>query len=276
MRTKVVLVAGLAIALVVSVGLPRADASARVHSVNNVVRVATAKANAPEYSSNWSGYAVPARPNEPISAVNGSWIVPAIRNAPPGFSSSWIGVGGYRSNDLIQTGTASSGRLEGNYAWYEILPANETRVTGCTGDPACGVREGDRMAATVEYVGGGAWVVALTNWGKSYAAPRWTWSTRVAYASSMSSAEWVFEAPRVAATPLLPVQTIPAKADQAKFLAGADFRTNGTWRPLAQAQPSRMIMVDPVTGLLRTATPSMLGGDGHFAVCGYRTSCKNF
>src|SRR5262245_35897846 len=69
-------------------------------------------ANEPEYSFNWSGYAVGAKPGEQITEVRGSWTVPKVKLAPPGFSSSWIGIGGFSSADLIQVGTASSGRIE--------------------------------------------------------------------------------------------------------------------------------------------------------------------
>ena len=259
MRGKFAVLLAAVAALLLSVGVPSVDAE-------------------PEYSVNWSGYAVPAQANQPITAVNGSWIVPLIRNAPPGFSSSWIGIGGYRSNDLIQTGTASSGRLEGNYAWYEILPANETRITsGCRGDNNCTVRQGDRIASTVEFVGGKSWLIALTNWGTSTAAPQWTWSTTVSYASSMSSAEWVFEAPTIGLSALpVGLQTLPAYAPHAKFLAGGSYRVNGVTRPLGGSGASRMIMVDLVSGKYRTATPSLLGHDGHFTVCAYKRTCQNF
>jgi hypothetical protein len=92
-------------------------------------------AHAAEVSINWSGYAVEAKPGEAITALNGSWIVPKITHAPPGFSSSWIGIGGYRTGDLIQVGTAWGGPVDGNYAWFEMLPEHETTLdSGCAGD----------------------------------------------------------------------------------------------------------------------------------------------
>jgi hypothetical protein len=240
--------------LVLTFGVPRVDAE-------------------PEYSANWSGYVTAARGGEQITAVSGSWIVPLIRNAPPGFSSSWVGIGGFHTSDLIQAGTASSGMLEGNYAWYEMLPENETRIeSGCAGDATCSVHQGDRIATSVTNVGGNTWVISMTNAGK------WSWSKTVSYASSRSSAEWIFEAPTVglAAAPVIGVQTLPAYAPHAKFLGGGNYRVNGVTRPLNASNAKRMIMTDLATGLYRTATPSLLAGDGHFTVCAYKRTCPNF
>jgi hypothetical protein len=246
---KVVAVFAAVAALVLVVGVPPADA-------------------APDYSINWSGYAVP---GANITAVNGSWIVPLIRNAPPGFSSSWIGIGGYRSNDLIQTGTASSGRIEGNYAWYEMLPDNEQRITGCGGDANCTVRQGDRVSASVTNVGGANWVISMVNAGK------WSWSKAVTYQSTLSSAEWVFEAPTLGVRGVpVGLQTLPAYAPHARFLGGGTYRMNGATQPLTASVAKRMIMVDMVAGWYRTATPSLLAGDGHFTVCAYKRTCPNF
>ena len=236
------------------------------------VALATPAGAEPEYSVNWSGYVVGANGGEQISAVTGSWIVPLVREAPPGYSSSWIGIGGYRSQDLIQAGTASSGRLGGNYAWYETLPANETRITsGCAGDATCAVHQGDRVSTAITNVGGNTWVIAMTNAG------RWSWSKTLSYVSTLSSAEWVFEAPTVgfAGVPI-GLQSTPAYAPHAKFLGGSTFRLNGADRRLNASNAKRMIMVDLVSGLYRLATPSLLAGDGHFTVCAYKRTCPNF
>ncbi|MEY2471310.1 MAG: hypothetical protein QOK28_639 [Actinomycetota bacterium] len=234
----------LVVALVFAAGTPRVDAAA-------------------EYTLNWSGFAVPAGEGQQMTAVTGSWIVPMIRTAPPGFSSSWIGIGGYGTRDLIQTGTASSGRLEGDYAWYETLPDNETRITGCAGDATCAVKQGDRVSASVTNVGGSTWVIAMTDSG------RWWWSKTLSYQSSLSSAEWVFEAPTVGFSGV-PVgfQTLPAYAPHARFLSGGTYRVNGVNRPLTTGVATRLKMF--------TATPSFVAPDGHFTVCAYKPSCKNF
>ncbi|HUR78661.1 MAG TPA: G1 family glutamic endopeptidase [Acidimicrobiales bacterium] len=230
--------------------------------------------NAPEYSINWSGYAVPAKSGEAIGAVRGSWLVPQINGAPPGFSSSWIGIGGYETSDLIQVGTASSGYLERNYAWYEMLPEYAIPITsGCAGDNSCAVAQGDRMAASIDNVGGDTWVIMLANLGKG-AVAKWHWAMTATYKSSRSSAEWIFEAPQIGVGPV-GVQTIPANAPHAKFLGG-DYAVNGITRPLARSDASRIIMVLDYLGVVRTGTPSLMAPDGHFQVCAYKRTCPNF
>jgi hypothetical protein len=261
-KLSLVFAAGLVLLGVVAQA-PSADAAFRLRS-----------SHAPEYSINWSGYAVPANAGEQITAVDGRWRVPKVKAAPPGLSSSWIGIGGYRTNDLIQVGTASSGRIEGNYAWYEMLPAFETPITsGCTIDPTCSVAQGDLMSAAIWNTGGDNWMIALSNLGK-VGTPKWHWAIGVTYKSTLSSADFIFEAPRVG-VPLLSVQTIPAHAPSAKFLGGS-VRINGVTKPLAASSPVRIMMNDPALGFVRTATPSLMAPDGHFAVCAYKRTCPNF
>src|SRR5689334_11284503 len=82
--------------------------------------------NATESSLNWSGYAVT---GSGITNVHGEWTVPTVNATYPGFSSTWVGIGGYSSSDLIQAGTEhdSTGGTD-YYAWYEILPASESPI----------------------------------------------------------------------------------------------------------------------------------------------------
>jgi hypothetical protein len=261
-KLSVVFAAGLILISVVA-HAPRADASARL-----------GKSYAAETSINWSGYAVPAKAGERITAVSGEWHVPQVKAAPPGFSGSWIGIGGYATGDLIQAGTASNGRIEGDYAWYELLPEVQTPITsGCTIDPTCSVATRDRMFSAIWNNGGDAWTIAVSNLGTGSGA-KWHWAKNVTYKSSFSSAEWIFEAPRVG-VPLLSMQTTPAHAPSAKFLGGT-LHINGAMKSLAAAAPTRILMADPVIGFVRTATPSYLAADGHFAVCAYKRTCPNF
>ena len=268
---KLVAVFGAAAVACVFGGAPRADAAVtRRHSVNHVVRHDTM------YSSNWSGFAVPAKPGERITAVTGSWIVPLIRPLPPGQSSSWVGIGGFNSGDLIQVGTSSNGRLDTTYAWFEVLPAYETRILGgCARDASCRVVQGDRMAASITNNGGDSWTIMLANLGDGVHA-KWYWARTVSYNSTLSSAEWVFEAPQkgvvvnapfLGAVPVI-AQTAPAHAPHAKFFGGT-YVVNGVTQSLRPGAATRVVM-------LPGAAPSFLAPDGHFQVCAYKTSCKNF
>src|SRR5437763_15346847 len=125
-------------------------------------------ANATVSSLNWSGYATVAAAHT-ITAASTHYIVPTVKSIPVGFSSTWVGIGGYNTSDLIQAGTESD-TAQTPYAWYEILPASETPITsGCSGDNTCTVKAGDAMSVTIRNTGGNGWTISMTN-------PRWTWS----------------------------------------------------------------------------------------------------
>ncbi|HVU60458.1 MAG TPA: G1 family glutamic endopeptidase, partial [Mycobacteriales bacterium] len=102
-------------------------------------------------SLNWAGYAVtPASGG--ITAVNSTFTVPSVSLLPPGFAATWTGIGGYNTSDLVQAGVSEmtlpdNPLLGPQYgAWYEILPAAETPIDNCTGDPACTVKPGDKVS----------------------------------------------------------------------------------------------------------------------------------
>jgi hypothetical protein len=240
----------------------------------------SARAAEPLYSVNWSGYAVAAGSGQRIDQVNGAWTVPEVKNLPPGFSSSWIGIGGYQTQDLIQVGTESDGRLGGNHAWYEMLPDNSIPITsGCAGDTTCKVDSGDNMAADIRNLGGDNWVITINNFAHS-PSPKWSWQKTFQYKSSFSSAEYIFEAPQVgfsvAGVGLGGMQTLPARAPHARFLPGAALTVNGVTRSLASSSPTRVVMFAGAVRLVHTATPSGLASDGHFQVCAYANRCKNY
>jgi hypothetical protein len=217
--------------------------------------------NADTSSLNWSGYAVVGQAGHPITAVTQNWVVPTVSNVPAGFSSTWAGIGGYNTSDLIQAGTESD-TAQTPYAWYEILPASETPITsGCTGDNTCTVKPGDAMSVTIRNTGGNGWTISMTN-------PRWTWSKSLAYASTLSSAEWILEAPTVGA------QTVLANVGTQKFTAGSPgntFTVDGVTKVISQGSPVR-ILLSP--GLVNEATPSALNSAGAaFNDCAYKQSC---
>ena len=104
-------------------------------------------------SFNWGGYAVTGDTGS-VSDVKGSWVVPSIQTVSGQCSqrdlswydsSFWIGIDGWNSNTVEQTGTSSDcyyGALQ-YYAWYEFYPA--ASVTLFT------VKPGDRIIAEVSY-----------------------------------------------------------------------------------------------------------------------------
>lgn len=214
--------------------------------------------NADTSSLNWSGYATV--PGSGITGVTSTFTVPSVNPVPPGFAANWAGIGGYNSSDLIQAGT-SEDELQGDYAWYEILPASETPITsGCSGDPTCTVNPGDVVTVDIHSVGTNLWSVSLTDAG------HWSWQQNVPYTSTESSAEWIFEAPTVG------VQTIPANTGVNHFGPTSTFTDASGTHTIAQGNPVSIAMGPGL--LVNEATPSALASDGQsFNVCAYAQTC---
>jgi hypothetical protein len=241
--------------------LPRADAQALPSGVLRPVNPhqVLPTRDATVSSLNWSGYATVAPAGHPITAVSTHFIVPTVKRAPAGFSSTWAGIGGYNTQDLIQAGTESD-TAGAPYAWYEILPASETPITsGCVGDNACTVRPGDNMTVTITSQGGDNWLISMVN------ANHWTWSLNLSYASTFSSAEWILEAPTVGA------QTVLANVGVQRFVPTNTYTIDGVTKVIKQGNPIKIILSP---GLVNEATPSALNAAGNaFNDCAYKNSC---
>ncbi len=218
-------------------------------------------------SLNWSGYAVVPTTDD-ITAVSSTFTVPAAGLVPPGFAATWTGIGGYDSQDLIQAGVAEQS-LPSNpvlgpqyYAWYELLPASETQLTGCTGDATCAVAPGDKVTVNISQVSSGTWAISVADAG------HWTWSLDVPYASTESSAEWILEAPSLAGA-----QTVIAPVGTTSFGPTSTYTAGGVTHTIAQGDPVQ-IDLSPLAGTVNEATPSALAADGQsFNDCAYAQSC---
>src|SRR5262245_31193856 len=141
-------------------------------------------------STNWSGYAVQTDLYDPqigaVTAVSGSWVVPAARGRGTAFSSIWVGIDGYTSGTVQQIGTDSD-VINGQpiyYVWYEMYPRPAVIVNSVT------VRPGDSVSARVQYVAG-QYLLQISNQtnGKSFSV------ARSMPGAERSSAEWIVEAP---------------------------------------------------------------------------------
>lgn len=137
-----------------------------------------------DVSRNWSGYNAT---GGKYTAVTGSWKVPVIQNTDTfGVEASWVGIGGVESTDLIQAGTQSivnpNGRVS-YLAFYETLP-DVSRPLPIT------VNGGDSVSAAVIQTTEGIWKIIFTNNTTDQTVTR-----EVKYNSSLSSAEWIEEAP---------------------------------------------------------------------------------
>lgn len=141
-------------------------------------------------STNWSGYALT---GTTFTTVKGYWVVPVANcsvtpgtRSNPTYSSFWVGIDGYSSSTVEQTGTDSDcdGTTPTYYAWYEFYPADSYEILTVP------VAPGNTISAQVVY-SGSEFTVTITNetTGKSFSK-----SSTVRNAKR-SSAEWIAEAP---------------------------------------------------------------------------------
>src|SRR5690348_5467375 len=135
-------------------------------------------------SQNWSGYAAHARSYKKISA---SWVQPTAHcTASRTFSSFWVGLDGYNSNTVEQTGSeadCSSGHAKYS-GWYEMYPAFPVNFS----NP---VHPGDHFTGSVTFTGSGHYTLVLKDTTKG-----WSHTIKKTLASATNaSAEVIAEAP---------------------------------------------------------------------------------
>jgi hypothetical protein len=195
-------------------------------------------------STNWAGYAAT---GGTFTSVTGTWTIPAYTaNSTAGVDATWVGIGGVSSTDLIQAGTdqETSGTGQTQYeAWIETLPRASQPVN-------LTVNPGDSITVTISQTSKGNWSISMKNntTGQSY-------QTNVKYNSSLSSAEWIQEAPSGVRSGVLPLDNFGT----VNFTSGSAVE-NGQTVNIAQsgAQP---ITLETQRGQV-LASPSSLGSDG--------------
>lgn len=151
---------------------------------NSTSPAPTARVTDTSFSSNWSGYAAS---SGTFTAVGGSWTVPQVGGTTAGAADApWVGIGGQDTRDLIQAGTDATvlgnGRVRYS-AWIEMLP-DAPKTVPLTVSP------GDKITVSITRQSGDNWLIALSNDTSGQ-----TYQTNVVYTSSLSSAEWIEEAP---------------------------------------------------------------------------------
>ena len=108
-------------------------------------------------STNWSGYAVT---GSGFTNAKGSWTVPSVNCSatPNTYSSFWVGIDGWTSSTVEQTGTDSdcSGTTPSYYAWYEFYPKGSYLISSVP------VAPGNKMSAEVVY-SGNEFTATITN-----------------------------------------------------------------------------------------------------------------
>ena len=196
-----------------------------------------------DQSRNWAGYYAT---GGTFTAVSGSWTVPSVSTTTePAADATWVGIGGVNTHDLIQAGTDAT--VEGGQvtyeAWVETLPQTVQTVP-------LDVAAGDRVSVAITQQSDGSWKIVISNLTLGH-----TYQTALTYDSSLSSAEWIEEAPAAGRRTILPLDSFGAVT-----FTGATAVEDGQQRTLGQAGGQTVTM--STTDLQVLAQPSVVGTDG--------------
>jgi len=195
-------------------------------------------------SQNWSGYAATEGNYTSISAT---WTVPDIGLASPaGIDAAWVGIGGVRSRDLIQAGSQRTVLANGatqDEAWLEMLPRAPETVPLRIGP-------GNSIRVAIDQQGPELWLIAFANLSSGQ-----TYQVTKHYASSLTSAEWVEEAPSAGRRRVLPLDNFgTVRFSQASVVRDTQVLN------IAQSGAHSITMITPTGQHL--AEPSAVGDDG--------------
>jgi Peptidase A4 family len=194
-------------------------------------------------STNWSGYAVTGA-NGAYKSVTASWKQPTATCTGRGdqYASFWVGLDGYSSDSVEQTGTDSDcdGRTAEYYGWYEMYPAYPVNYSNA-------VSPGDSMTASVTFTGTETYTLVLKDTTKGWTET----TTKNESGLDRSSAEVITEAPSSSSgvLPLADFGTVSYSASTA----------NGS--SLGGQSPTEIIMIDN-SGRDKDSTSSINSGGG--------------
>lgn len=193
-------------------------------------------------SRNWAGFSAT---GGDYTGVSGSWIIPISPANDPGVDATWVGIGGVDSHDLIQAGTQRIGNNDvGSVyeAFFELLP-------GASRPLAIAVNGGDSVSVSINEQRSNQWQISFTDntTGKNI-------QTTVNYSSSLTSSEWIMEAPSTGRR-ILPLDNFGS----VQFTSATTIK-NGKMINLNQANAQEITMID--NSGIALATPSGIYGDG--------------
>ena len=141
----------------------------------------------PTISLNWAGYAATAA--KKFNFVSSSFVQPAVTctGKPNRWTSQWVGLDGFTTGTVEQTGTFSfcggKANMTPQYeAWYEMFPAGSVNVFN--------VKPGDTINTAVKFTGGKFHIsIADATSGKSFSI------SKGCSICQRASAEWIIERP---------------------------------------------------------------------------------
>jgi hypothetical protein len=201
-------------------------------------------------STNWSGYA---STGTTFSGVKGTWTQPASTcpSATRQYAAFWVGIDGYSSDSVEQTGTDSDCdgvNKPSYYAWYEMYPSPSKEITSVP------IAPGNVITAKV-VSSGTSFTLTLINdtTGKSFT------TTKTLSGAAESSAEWIAEAPSSCVASRCRVLPL-ADFGSVKFTA-SEARAGGAFAPINSSSWSDTA-ITMAKGSTTEATPSSLASGG--------------
>lgn len=208
------------------------------------------------YSLNWAGYAVTASANS-VTFAAGSWKIPSVdcSATKKAYSSFWVGIDGYSSSTVEQTGTDSDCRtgVASYYAWYEFYPNPPVNVP-------LTIKPGDVISAQVNYVGNGVFTVSITdvNTRKS------SGGSATVSSAQRSSAECIAEAPSIGGsiTRLAKFGTVYYGYDNTGVASTCYATIGGVSGSFGSFGSATVEIIMVTMSLVVKAQPSALSGDG--------------
>lgn len=218
--------------------------------------------NGTSETTNWSGYAVL---GSSFSSAEGSWIVPASEcTGLIKAAAFWVGLDGYNSNTVEQTGTASECifGIPIYYAWYEFYPNPQSLVH-------VPVHPGDHISASVVYDStSDQFTVTLKNntTGKSFS------KSAAVPGAVRDSAEWIAEAPSTFFQIILPLTDFGTMyfGDDSTGITGTNYATDSSnTGPIGSFLPVNIIQISKTGSFFspQTSNCSALSSDGTSFSC---------
>jgi hypothetical protein len=191
------------------------------------------------FSTNWSGYAAHGKTYKQISA---NWVEPTGHcTASNTFSSFWVGLDGFTSHAVEQTGSevdCISGQAR-YFGWFEMFPKAPVNFS----DP---VHPGDQFTGSVTFNGGGRYTLVLSDTTQGWSHTVHKTSTR----GNNSSAEVIAEAPSNFNGTVLPLTNFGTAHFSNAMVDGA---------ALGNASPTKIIMVNN-SGVAKDSVSALSGG----------------
>lgn len=209
----------------------------------------------PVSSTNWAGYAVTGA-NGSVSFVSGSWIQPTVKcTAASRYAAFWVGIDGYNSRTVEQTGTESDciGGVAYYSAWYEFYPAYPVTVSMV-------IHPGDTMKASVTYVSSTVgFRVSITDVTTAVTVTH----AKTVPTAKRSSAEWIAEAPYSSGVlPLTNFGTVHFGTDATGVAHTNEATVSGTTAAIGGFLAPSIHRINMATSVHVKAATSVLTPDG--------------